>query len=170
MTFAAGVRRRLQQLGPYKSLGILLIPLILVEPAKMAGVAFMGLGHWVGGACLIVGAYAAGLLVVDRLFRVVKSKLYTIRWCATLAGKFQSRLAWWRRRLLGTAPAADPVVIPQIEAMEANSFALMGEPIFGHVKDDDDSLRAPVAGNRAAELERHGTIEHFASIAPLTSG
>jgi hypothetical protein len=85
MTFGAGVRRRLQQLGPYKSLGILLIPLILVEPAKMAGVAFMGLGHWVGGACLIVGAYAAGLLVVDRLFRVVKSKLYTIRWCATLA-------------------------------------------------------------------------------------
>ena len=74
MTFAAGVRRRLQQLGPYKSLGILLIPLILVEPAKMAGVAFMGLGHWVGGACLIVGAYAAGLLVVDRLFRVVKTK------------------------------------------------------------------------------------------------
>jgi len=64
MTFAAGVRRRLQQLGPYKSLGILLIPLILVEPAKMAGVAFMGLGHWVGGACLIVGAYGAGLLVV----------------------------------------------------------------------------------------------------------
>ena len=112
MTFAAGVRRRLQQLGPYKSLGILLIPLILVEPAKMAGVAFMGLGHWVGGACLIVGAYAAGLLVVDRLFRVVKSKLYTIRWCATLAGKFQSRLAWWRRRLLGTAPAADPVAYP----------------------------------------------------------
>ena len=119
MTFGAGVRRRLQQLGPYKSLGILLIPLILVEPAKMAGVAFMGLGHWVGGACLIVGAYGAGLLVVDRLFRVVKSKLYTIRWCATLAGKFQSRLAWWRRRLFGTAPAADPVVIPQIEAIEA---------------------------------------------------
>ena len=121
MTFAAGVRRRLQQLGPYKSLGILLIPLILVEPAKMAGVAFMGLGHWVGGACLIVGAYAAGLLVVDRLFRVVKSKLYTIRWCATLAGKFQSQLARWRSRHVGTPPAVDSVVIPQIEPIEARS-------------------------------------------------
>jgi hypothetical protein len=36
----------------------------------MTGLAFVGLGHWIGGACMIVGAYAAGLFV-DRLFRVV---------------------------------------------------------------------------------------------------
>jgi hypothetical protein len=82
----------------------------------MAGVAFMGLGHWVGR---LLGAYAAGLLVVDRLFRVIKSKLYTIKWCATFAGKFQSHLAWWRRLLVGTPPAADTVVIPQIDAIES---------------------------------------------------
>ena len=68
---------------------------------------------------MIVGAYAAGLLVVDRLFRVVKSKLYTIEWCAILAGKFQSHLAWWRGRLFGTPPAADTVVIPPSEALGA---------------------------------------------------
>ena len=34
---------------------------------------------------MIVGAYAAGLLIVDRLFRVVKSKLLTMKWFAALA-------------------------------------------------------------------------------------
>jgi hypothetical protein len=64
----------------------LLVLLVLVEPVKMTGVAFLGLGHWVGGACMIVGAYAAGVFFVDRLYRVVKSKIYIIGWCASLAG------------------------------------------------------------------------------------
>jgi hypothetical protein len=68
MTFAAATRRKIQQFGPYKSLAVLLVPLLVVEPVKMTGLAFVGLGHWVVGACMIVGAYAAGLLVVDRLF------------------------------------------------------------------------------------------------------
>jgi hypothetical protein len=119
MTFAAGARRRIQQLGPYKSLAILLVPLLIVEPAKMAGMAFVGLGHWVGGACMIVGAYAASLLVVDRLYRVVKSKLYTMPWCAALAAKVQSRLVLWRWRRVVEPSPTNAVVVPQIEALEA---------------------------------------------------
>ena len=98
MTFAAAGRRRIQQFGPYNSLALLLIPLLIVEPLKMTGVAFVGLGHWVSGACMIVGGYAAGLLVIERLFRVVKSKLYTMSWCAALAVKLQITLARWRSR------------------------------------------------------------------------
>jgi hypothetical protein len=85
MTLAALARRKIQQIGPYKSLALLFVPLLIVEPLKIAGVAFAGLGHWVGGACMIVGAYAAGLLIVDRLFRVVKSKLLTMKWFAASA-------------------------------------------------------------------------------------
>jgi hypothetical protein len=99
MTFAASLRRKVQQFGPCKSLAVLLVPLLLVEPIKMAGLAFVGLGHWAGGACMVVGAYAAGLLVVDRLYRVVKSKLYTMPWCAALAGWLQYLLAKWRFQL-----------------------------------------------------------------------
>jgi hypothetical protein len=119
MTFAASARRRIQQFGPYKSLAALLVPLLIVEPVKMTGMAFVGLGHWVGGACMIVGAYAASLLVVDRLYRVVKSKLYAMSWCAALAAKVQLGLARWRwRRDVGPSPA-NAVVVPQIEALEA---------------------------------------------------
>lgn len=119
MTFAATARRRTQQFGPYKSLAVLLVPLLIVEPVKMTGMAFMGLGHWVGGACMIVGAYAASLLVVDRLYRVVKSKLYTLPWCATLADKLHLKLAQWRWRREVKPSPSDAVVVPQVEALEA---------------------------------------------------
>src|ERR1700733_754703 len=119
MTFAAAARRRIQQFGPYKSLAILLVPLLIVEPVKMTGMAFVGLGHWAGGVCMIVGAYAASLLVVDRLYRVVKSKLYTMPWCAAVAQLIQMKLAQWRWKRLVQPSPVDPVVIPQIEALEA---------------------------------------------------
>ena len=119
MTFAAATRRKIQQFSPYKSLAVLLVPLLVVEPVKMAGVAFLGLGHWVGGACMIVGAYAAGLLFVDRLFRVVKSKLYKMPWCAAVAQQLQMKLALLRwKRLVNPSPS-DRVVVAKIEAVEA---------------------------------------------------
>jgi hypothetical protein len=119
MTFAAAARRRIQQFGPYKSLAFLLVPLLIVEPVKMTGMAFVGLGHWVGGACMIIGGYAAGLLVVDRLYRVVKSKLYTMPWCASLARSLQAILARWRWKRIVEPSASDAVVVPQIETLEA---------------------------------------------------
>jgi hypothetical protein len=119
MTCSAATRRRIQQFGPYKSLAVLLAPLLIVEPVKMTGMAFVGLGHWVGGACMIVGAYAASLLVVDRLYRVVKSKLYTIRWCSSLAGALQSKLARLHWRHMAEPSPLGVDVVPQIGAMEA---------------------------------------------------
>jgi hypothetical protein len=98
MTLAALARRKIQQFGPYKSLALLFVPLLVVEPLKIAGLAFAGLGHWVAGACMIVGAYAAGVLVVDRLFRVVKSRLLTMKWFAALAttwARARSRASDW---------------------------------------------------------------------------
>jgi hypothetical protein len=106
MTFAAAARRRIQQFGPYKSLAVLLVPLLIVEPVKMAGLAFVGFGHWAGGACMIVGAYAAGLLFLDRLYRVVKSNLYAMEWYAVLADRFQATLARWRWRRVESSRVA----------------------------------------------------------------
>jgi hypothetical protein len=68
---------------------------------------------------MIVGGYAAGILVLHRLYQVVKSKLYTMEWCATLAGRVQAQLALWRRRhVVRLSPGAE-VVLPQAEALEA---------------------------------------------------
>ena len=82
MTGLAGARRRIQTLGPYQSLAVLLVPITLVEPLKLIALFVAGKGHWVSGTGMLIGAYAVSLLVVERLFRVVKPKLMTLGWCA----------------------------------------------------------------------------------------
>ena len=75
MTFLARIRRRLQKISPYLSLVLLLIPLLLVEPLKVVALVVAGKGHWLTGTGMLVVTYAASLLIVERLFRVVKQKL-----------------------------------------------------------------------------------------------
>jgi len=47
-------------------------------------VAVAGDGHWITGLFVIVAAYAASLLLVERLFAIVKPKLMTLNWFARL--------------------------------------------------------------------------------------
>lgn len=60
------------------------MPTALVEPLKLIAVAVAGDGHWITGTVMIVAAYAASLLLVERLFRIVKPKLLTLPWFARL--------------------------------------------------------------------------------------
>ena len=93
MTFLARNRRRLQKISPYLSLVLLLVPLLLVEPLKLVALVVAGKGHWLTGTGMLVVAYAASLLVVERLFKVVKPKLMMMDWFAKLwAGLVALRL------------------------------------------------------------------------------
>jgi hypothetical protein len=49
-------------------------------------------------------------------------------------------------------------------ALEVSVSVLPCEPTFGHAKGHDDAFRAPVARNRAAELDGHGAVEKLAPI------
>jgi hypothetical protein len=84
MIALARARRRIQKLSPYQSLALLLVPVVLVEPLKLVALFVAGEGHWLTGTGMIIGAYAVSLLVVERLFRVVKPKLMTLSWFAKL--------------------------------------------------------------------------------------
>ena len=97
MTLLARIRRRLQKTSPYGSLVLLLIPLLLVEPLKLVAVIVAGKGHWLTGTGMLVTAYAASLLVVERLFRVLKPKLMMMGWFARLWTGFVAL----RTRLIG---------------------------------------------------------------------
>jgi hypothetical protein len=66
------------------------VPTAVVEPLKLAAVAFAGEGHWITGTAMIAACYAFSLLVVERLFVIVKPKLLTIPWFATLWEAFVS--------------------------------------------------------------------------------
>ncbi len=78
------LRRAIEKLGPYPSLAILAVPACIVEPAKLTAIAIAGEGHWFTGAAVIIVAYAASLLLVERLFVIVKPKLLKLGWFARL--------------------------------------------------------------------------------------
>ena len=61
-----------QQLGLYQSLLLLTLPMATVEPLKIAALVIVGKGHWLSGTVTIVASYAMSLLIVERLFRLVK--------------------------------------------------------------------------------------------------
>jgi len=84
------LRRTIEGLGPYQSLVLLAIPVSLIEPLKLAAVAIAGEGHWITGTLTIIFAYAASLLLVERLFRIVKPKLLTLPWFARLWNGFMA--------------------------------------------------------------------------------
>jgi hypothetical protein len=60
------------------------VPAAIVEPLKLVAVVVAGSGHWMAGTVTIICAYALSLLLIERLFLVVKPKLLTLRWFAAL--------------------------------------------------------------------------------------
>jgi hypothetical protein len=52
--------------------------------AEVVAVAIAGKGHWITGTVMIVACYAFSVLVVERLFVIVKPKLLTIPWFAKI--------------------------------------------------------------------------------------
>jgi hypothetical protein len=107
MTFLARTRRQAQRMSPYLSLVLLLVPVALVEPLKLAALIFAGKGHWMTGTAVLLGAYAASLFFVERLFRMVKPKLMTLNWFATLWTWFTTlrdkAFTWARGKILSEA-------------------------------------------------------------------
>jgi hypothetical protein len=78
------LRRAIERLSPYQSLALLAVPICIIEPMKMGAVALAGQGHWFTGTAVIVVAYASSLLLVERLFKVVKPKLLQLHWFARI--------------------------------------------------------------------------------------
>ncbi|QPF83923.1 hypothetical protein IC762_30390 [Bradyrhizobium genosp. L] len=92
------LRRSIERLAPYPSLFLLAVPTATVEPLKLAAVALAGKGHWTTGAAMIAVCYAFSLLLVEKLFIIVKPKVLQIPWFARLWNGFVSiRTAAWTR-------------------------------------------------------------------------
>jgi len=71
----AWIRRR----GPYTSLALFLVPVILLEPVKPYGFYLIAEDHLVSGVTIIVLGEILKITVVERLFHINKDKLLSIR-------------------------------------------------------------------------------------------
>jgi hypothetical protein len=81
---SALARHRIERLVPNQSLLLLAVPTSIVEPLKLVAAAIAGEGHWITGTIMILAAYAISLLLLERLFLIVKPKLMTLNWFARL--------------------------------------------------------------------------------------
>jgi hypothetical protein len=86
------VRRWATSLGPYQSLALFAVPLIILEPAKPLSGYLIGTGHFFAGAFVFIAAEVLKLTVVERLFQLNKKKLLTIPAFAWAYG-------YWRRMM-----------------------------------------------------------------------
>jgi hypothetical protein len=76
------LRDSIEELGPYQSLALLALPVCLVEPSRLVAVALIGDGHWLTGTATMTAAYTASLVLVERIFLVVKPRLLKLHWFA----------------------------------------------------------------------------------------
>ena len=86
------VRRWIISLGPYSSLALFAVPLIILEPAKPLSAYLIGTGHFFAGAVTFITAEVLKLTFVERLFQLNRNKLLSI---PAFAWGYQ----YWRRMM-----------------------------------------------------------------------
>jgi hypothetical protein len=70
--------RWLASLGPYPTLILFLIPLIVLEPVKPVGLYLIGSGRIVRGVLILVVGEVLKITLVERLFHLSRDKLLSI--------------------------------------------------------------------------------------------
>jgi hypothetical protein len=101
--FPNGARKAIERLRPYPSLLLLVVPLAVEEPLKLAAVFLAGEGHFITGTLAIVCAYAIGLFLTERLFVIVRPKLMKLPWFAAIWRPFvriRGRVLRWTASFL----------------------------------------------------------------------
>jgi hypothetical protein len=86
------VRRWIISLGPYSSLALFAVPVIILEPAKPLAGYLIGTGHFFAGAITFITAEVLKLTFVERLFVLNRYKLLSI---PAFAWGYQ----YWRRMM-----------------------------------------------------------------------
>jgi len=86
------VRRWIISLGPYSSLALFAVPVIILEPAKPLAGYLIGTGHFFACAVTFITAEVLKLTFVERLFVLNRNKLLSI---PAFAWGYQ----YWRRMM-----------------------------------------------------------------------
>lgn len=84
MRLLQSVRRWIEGLRPYPALFLVVVPLAVVEPLKLALLFVLGDGHWITGTIAMLCAYAVSLFVAHWVFAIAKPKLLELPWFARL--------------------------------------------------------------------------------------
>jgi hypothetical protein len=88
------VRTWVLSLGPYATLALFVVPVLVLEPAKPVAAYLTATGHVVSGLLVLGVAELLKLVLIERLFSASRDKLMSIPAFAWGYGKFQQARAW----------------------------------------------------------------------------
>lgn len=105
-------RRWVTSLGPYPSLALFAVPVIVLEPAKPLAAYLLGTGHFFAGAVTFITAEVLKLTLVERLFQLNREKLLSIpvfawgyQYWRRIMGVIESMQVWKAARRLAADAA-----------------------------------------------------------------
>jgi hypothetical protein len=81
-------------LGPYPTLALFIIPVLILEPAKPLAAYLTATGHVMSGLIVLAVAELLKLVLVERLFCISRDKLMSIPAFAWGYAKFQQAQSW----------------------------------------------------------------------------
>jgi hypothetical protein len=81
-------------LGPYPTLALFVVPVLVLEPAKPLAAYLTATGHVVSGLAVLIVAELLKLLFLERLFRISRDKLMSIPAFAWGYRKFDQARSW----------------------------------------------------------------------------
>ena len=88
------LRTWVMSLGPYPTLALFVVPVLVLEPAKPVAAYLTATGHIVGGLIVLGVAELLKLVLIERLFSISRDKLMSIPAFAWGYGKFQQARSW----------------------------------------------------------------------------
>ena len=85
----------IRTLGPYPTLALFLVPLIILEPVKPVAAYLAARHHYMQSITVLVVGEILKVTIVERLFHVGRPKLMTIPWFAWIYNYVMAWYAWF---------------------------------------------------------------------------
>ena len=84
---------RIARLRPHAALMLFLLPLVLVMPAKIFGLALLAQGHVLSSVSVLLATKLAGTALIARIFKVTRPQLLQLPWFARVHARLLDWLA-----------------------------------------------------------------------------
>ena len=81
-------------LGPYPTLALFMVPLVLLEPIKPFSAYIIASGHFLFGMLVLVLGEVLKITIVERIFHIGRDKLLTIKAFAWIYNFVSGWLTW----------------------------------------------------------------------------
>jgi apolipoprotein N-acyltransferase len=88
------LRDWIRSLGPYRSLALFLVPVIILEPVKPLAVYLAATGQFTSSVLVLIAGELLKLVLVERLFSLTRHKLMEIPAIASAYAKYRQAKAW----------------------------------------------------------------------------